>query len=341
MEMAVRRRTVDRGLESVEKATEAKINIVGIGGCGNNIISAFYKKFPKNVKTIAVNTDSAVLKKTDADEKVLIGRYTHKGRGAQGVPDIGREAMEEDIETVLRALDENVDIVIGIAGMGGGTGSGGLPVLMREIGLRNKETIKISVVTLPMREEGEERKRNAQFSLKETLETSDVTVVNANDLAMEKAKSVDLNYAFSMVNRKIERSIYALVKMQSSETGPGYVNVDLSNFARISYQSGLGFIGVGRGRYIFEAFDDALQDDYAKSDLTEAKGAIIYFEGKSVDLRVDQMREATDILSRRYRIPTVFMGVRPTFEYPDVRVNLLVTQVRSHYVDDFLAELGL
>ncbi|MEM1521195.1 MAG: hypothetical protein QXK42_06615, partial [Candidatus Korarchaeum sp.] len=197
------------------------------------------------------------------------------------------------------------------------------------------------VVTLPMKEEGEERRRNAQFSLRETMEVSDVTIVNANDLAMERARSVDLNYAFSLVNRKIERSIYALVKMQSTQTGPGYVNVDLSNFSRISYQSGLGFIGVGRGQYIFQAFDDALQDDYAKCDLTEAKGAVIYFEGKSVDLRVDQMREATDILSRRYRIPTVFMGVRPTFEYPDVRVNLLVTQVRSQYVDDFLAELGL
>lgn len=339
--MAVRRRGVDRGLEDVEKATEAKINIIGIGGCGNNIVNAFYKKFPKNVKTIAVNTDSAVLRKTEADEKVLIGRYTHKGRGAQGVPDIGREAMEEDIESVLKALDERVDLVIGIAGMGGGTGSGGLPVLMREIGLRNRDAIKISVVTLPMKEEGEERRRNAQFSLRETLEVSDVTIVNANDLAMERAKSVDLNYAFSLVNRKIERSIYALVKMQSTQTGPGYVNVDLSNFARISYQSGLGFIGVGRGQYVFQAFDDALQDDYARCELTEAKGAIIYFEGKSVDLRVDQMREVTDILSRRYRIPTVFMGVRPTFEYSDVRVNLLVTQVRSRYVDDFLAELGL
>ncbi|RDD53187.1 MAG: hypothetical protein BA066_05750 [Candidatus Korarchaeota archaeon NZ13-K] len=339
--MAVRRRGVDRGLEEAERVSEARINIVGIGGCGNNIVSAFYKKFPKNVKTIAVNTDSAVLRKAEADEKVLIGRYTHKGRGAQGVPDIGREAMEEDIESVLRALDEKVDIVIGIAGMGGGTGSGGLPVLMREIGLRHRDAIKISIVTLPMREEGEERRRNAQFSLRETIDTSDVTIVNANDLAMEKARSVDLNYAFSLVNRKIERSVHALVKMQSTETGPGYVNVDLSNFSRISYQSGLGFIGVGRGQYIFQAFDDALQDDYAKCDLTEAKGAIIYFEGKSVDLRVDQMREATDILSRRYRIPTVFMGVRPTFEYPDVRVNLLVTQVRSTYVDDFLAELGL
>ncbi len=339
--MAVRRRGVDRGLEDVERVTEARINIVGVGGCGNNIVSAFYKKFPKNVKTIAVNTDSAVLRKVEADEKVLIGRYTHKGRGAQGVPDLGREAMEEDIEAVLRALDERVDIVIGIAGMGGGTGSGGLPVLMREVGMRQRDAIKISVVTLPMREEGEERRRNAQFSLRETMEVSDVTIVNANDLAMEKARSVDLNYAFSLVNRKIERGVYALVKMQSTETGPGYVNVDLSNFSRISYQSGLGFIGVGRGQYIFQAFDDALQDDYAKSDLTEAKGAIIYFEGKSVDLRVDQMREATDILSRRYRIPTVFMGVRPTFEYPDVRVNLLVTQVRSQYVDDFLAELGL
>lgn len=340
MDMAIRRRIGDRGLESIEKGTEAIINVVGIGGCGNNIVSAFYRKLPKNVKTIAVNTDAAVLKKTDADEKVLIGRFTHKGRGAQGVPDIGREAMEEDIENVLRALDEKVDVVIGIAGMGGGTGSGGLPVLMREIGLRKREAIKISVVTLPMKEEGEERRRNAQFSLKETIDVSDVTVVNANDLAMEKARSVDLNYAFSMVNRKIERSIYALVKMQSAETGPGYVNVDLSNFARISYQSGLGFIGVGRGQYIFQAFEDALLDDYAQCDLTEAKGAVIYFEGKSVDLRVDQMREAADVLSSRFRIPTVFMGVRPTFEYPDVRVNLLVTQVRSRYVEDFLAEFG-
>ncbi|RLG42048.1 MAG: hypothetical protein DRO05_02265 [Thermoproteota archaeon] len=340
--MSFRRRELERSLAREEKRATAKVNIVGVGGCGNNIISNLYRmKLPSFVRLIAVNTDAAVLRNAQADEKILIGRFTHKGRGAQGVPELGRQAMEEDVEQVLDVLDEGLDLFIGVAGLGGGTGTGGLPVLLREVGLRYRETIKMAIVTLPLKEEGEERRRNAQFGLKEVLEAADMTVVNANDLVLQKIRGGDITYAFKVMDRRLGRAISAIVRMQDYSTGPGVINVDFSNFQRLAFRSGLGFIGVGMGNTILEAVEDALTDDFAQCDLTDAKGAIIYYEGRELALDISQMRSATDSLSRRYRIRTIFMGVRPSWELTNVRASIVASSVSSRYVSDFLAELGL
>ena len=338
--MAVRRRVMQRRMEEEARLAAVRINVVGIGGCGNNIVTSLWGKVPERyVKLIAVNTDAAVLRKSRAHEKVLIGRFSMRGRGAQGVPELGEKAMEEDIEMVFSAMDDNVDLIIGVAGLGGGTGTGGLPPFFRDCNYKFPNAVKMAVVTLPMTEEGEERRRNAQFALRELLDVADVVLVNANDLALERAKIADITYAFDLVNRKILRSIRSIIRMQSYEVGPGIINVDFSNFYRICYKSGLGFAGVGRGLDVISSLEDALRDDYADTNLTDSKGAIAYFEGRSLDLDVSQVKAATNALSRRFRIPTVFVGIRPTWDLPELRVTLFATSVKSRYVENFLAEL--
>ena len=338
---SVGRREEIRRLMREEERAFVKVNVVGLGGCGNNTINNLAKEKLEAVKLVAVNTDAAVLRRTNADERILIGRFTHKGRGARGVPQLGKESMEESVEEALATIDPELDLLIAAAGMGGGTGTGALPVMLREVGLKYRDAVKLAIVTLPLKEEGEERRRNAQLGLKEVLDAADFTVVNANDLALEKMRGADITYAFKTMDRRLARSIAAIVRMQAQTTDPGVINVDFSNFQRLARESGLGFIGVGRGADLTDSMEDAMKDDYAESDVTRAMGSIIYFEGSELSLDVGQVRSVTGSFIKRFGIPTLFIGLRPKWGMKDIRTSLVVSTIKSKYVDSFLADLAM
>ncbi len=312
-----------------------RINVVGVGGCGNNIIDTLYK-LGVPAKLIAMNTDAAVLHKTSAHKRVLLSSLTGLPRGAHGAPEVGAKAMEDSLVEAINAIDRDVDVVIGIAGLGGGTGTGGLPVLFRALGKERRGVLKIAIVTLPFTEEGEERVRNAQIGLQELLEASDAVIPNANDVLAEKVGSITMPYAFKMMDKKVARVVEALVRLQSPETGPGVINVDFSNIKRLFTHAGICFVGVGTGRRIYDAFTKALQDDYAESDLTNAHGAILYYEGREIYLDLTQIRNTVRHVSERFNISTVFFGIRPDWKMTEIRASVIATGVKSYYVDKFL-----
>jgi len=318
-----------------ERRAAVKINVVGVGGCGNNAINNLYKlRLP--AKLIAMNTDAPVLRKTAADKKVLLSGLTEIPRGAHGVPDVGAKAMENSIEDAIAAIDKDVDAVIGVAGLGGGTGTGGLPVLFRELAVRRKDALRIAVVTLPFKEEGDERVKNAQMGLQELLECSDTVIPNANDVLAEKMGGVTMTYAFKVMDKKIARVVEALVRLQSPETGPGIINVDFSNVKRIMRNARVSFAGVGEGRRVYDAFTKALKDDYAETDLSTSHGMVLYYEGKEVYLDMSQIRSTINYITNNFGTSTVFFGIRPTWELAEVRASLIACGVRSNYVDEFL-----
>lgn len=336
MSYRVRLREQLRYLAQKEREAAVKINIVGVGGCGNNAINNLSRlRLP--AKLIAMNTDSAVLRRTRCDVRVLLGGLSAEARGARGVPELGAQAMEESIEEAIGAIDENVDVIIGIAGLGGGTGTGGLPVLFRELRTRRPNALRIAVVTLPFKEEGEERIRNAQIGLRELMDVSDAIIVNANDVLAERLRGVSMAYAFKEMDKRIARIVEALVRMQSPMIGPGVINVDFSNVQRLMQNSGFCFVGVGDGPRIYDAYIRALSDDYARSRLEGARGAILMFEGRETLLDMTQIRNTTRQFSERYAIPTVFMGLRPTWDIVDVRVSVFVTSVKCDYVEEFMS----
>ena len=338
--MAYRRNALRR-LKAEEERAAIKVNVVGVGGCGNNCIGNLAKEELDGVKRIAVNTDAAVLRRTEANARVLIGQFTHKGRGARGVPMLGRESIEESIDEVLATIDPGLDLLVGVAGMGGGTGTGALPVLLREAGLRNGDAVKVAVVTLPFAEEGLERRKNAQLGLTEVLEEADMTIVNANDLVLSKARGADMTYAFKTMDKRLARAIAAIIRMQSTTQAPGVVNVDFSNFQRIAKQSGIGFIGVGSGPDPTYSLEDSMRDDYAKTNITGANGGILYFEASELDLNVTDVRQAANNLRNMYAIPTIFIGLKPIWGMKRVRTSLIACSVKSEYVDNYMADLGV
>jgi cell division GTPase FtsZ len=187
-----------------------------------------------------------------------------------------------------------------------------------------------------MQEEGEERHRNAQIGLREIVDSSDMYVINANDVLVENSRGITLPYAFRIMDKRLARVVNSICRMQSTTVAPGVINVDFSNFQRLAAGGGLGFIGVGEGGKVHSSMEDALSDDFAGCDLTGAREAIIYFEGKEFLLDSDEVRKATRHVSEHYRIPTVFMGMRPTWDLRDTRTTIIVSGVSSGYVDKFL-----
>ncbi len=339
MSFYLRKREEERFLEERELKSAVKINVVGIGGCGNNIISTLYRMgIP--AKLIAMNTDASVLRRTECHVRVLLGNPFSVSRGACGSPEIGAKAMEESIDEALNAIDEDVDVVIGIAGLGGGTGTGGLPVFFRELGLRKPNVLKIAVITFPLREEGIERRENARVGFQELVEVSDAIIPNANDILVERVRVLSITEAFRIMDRRVARIVDSLVRLQTPKLGPGIVNVDFSNIQKLMFKAGLCFVGVGFERTIYQAFMNALKDDFAYSELRNAKGAIVMFEGRELDLDVLQIRRVTRYISEDLGIKEVFMGIRPTYELHEVRVSLLVAGITSKYVDSFMGGEG-
>ncbi|RLF23048.1 MAG: hypothetical protein DRN15_07420 [Thermoprotei archaeon] len=322
-------------IEEMEKKSAVKINVVGVGGCGNNIIDALAKeRLP--VKLIAMNTDAAVLRRTQCHARVLLGNPLTLARGAHGSPEVGAKAMESSIDEAIAAIDEDVDMVIGIAGMGGGTGTGGLPVLFRELSIKRPRTLKVAVITLPFREEGFERLENARYGLREVMNVADAIIVNANDLLATRLRNVSMPEAFRIMNRRIVRIVEALVKLNSPEVGPGLINVDFSNVQRIMERSGICFAGVGVGRSVLESFTKAIRDDFAEADVAGGRGALILFEGRETALDMGQIRSVVRTLSDDLKIGEVFMGLRPTLGMVDIRTSLFITGAKSRYVERLL-----
>ena len=165
-------------LTEEEAVNPVKIKIVGVGGCGNNMVNWIKEKGIKGAETIAINTDKQQLFYTKADKKILIGEGVTKGLGAGGDPKKGEMAARESIHKIKEAL-EGADMIYILAGLGGGTGNGAAPVIA-EIA-KSLDALTIAVVTLPFKREGYKRFEKAEMGLIRLKENSDSVIVIDNN----------------------------------------------------------------------------------------------------------------------------------------------------------------
>ena len=332
--MARRILEAQRLAEIVSKRAVLKIAVLGIGGCGCNTITNL-ERTGIDVPTVAVNTDAAVLYKTKAKYRVLIGEAVTRGRGSAGSPALGREIMSREAEKVIANV-RDAELYILTAGLGGGTGTGGILALTEYIKENMKDKLVWTVVTTPFSSEGAERIRNAKVALAELLDLADVVLVNFNDILKQKMGSRSLQQAFREMDKHLVTVITALTSLQYTEPTPGLVNVDFSNVERLTRRSGLGFVGVGQGSRLLSAFENALEQNYCEADLTGAKGAIVYMEGTQAMLKTSEVDEITNLLTSKYGISTIFWGVRYNWKLYNPRVMLLAAGVKSSLVDQYL-----
>jgi cell division protein FtsZ len=221
-----------------------KITVIGIGGAGGNAINTIAKQNIKNIECIAINTDSQALESVNCASKLQIGIQATNGMGTGSNPEIGKASAEESIEQILDATKES-DIVFLIAGLGGGTGSGALPIIAQF--LQEQQILTVGIVTKPFMFEGARRMNIATSSMEFIEDSIDtlITIPNQKLFEMEDSENASLYDAFERINMVISDCIKAV-----SETiyNTGNINVDFADIKSIMTGMGRAVIGIGRGK---------------------------------------------------------------------------------------------
>ena len=218
-----------------------RITVLGIGGAGCNTINALLPAWYEQVACVAINTDLKALETSKAPYKVQIGVKSTKGLGSGANPELGKRAAEEDLPEILE-LVKNSDIVFLIGGLGGGTGSGALPVIAHA--LKERDVLSIAVVTKPFLFEGKRRMvvaDEAEVALRKQVDTL-ITIPNEK-LLRAADKNLSLINAFEMINSVISQFVKSIADII---TKPGYVNVDFADLKAIMKGRGLAIMGTGR-----------------------------------------------------------------------------------------------
>jgi cell division protein FtsZ len=311
------------------KAGKANIKIVGVGGCGCNMVTWLYNKGINGATVFAANTDALHLSVTKADEKILIGKELTRGLGCGGQPNKGREAAKEAIVDVKKMV-AGADMVFVLTGMGGGTGTGAAPVIAQLA----KETgaVVIGVVTMPFESE-KARIDKAEFGLQELREGTDTCIVLDNNRLVDIAGQLPIEQAFAVANELVSTMCKGIVE---TITLPSLINLDYADVSTIMRGGGVAVIGIGEADTqdrVNEAVKQALTHPLLDVDYQGATGALIHITC-GPDLKLEEFdligRTVSEHLSPEAQ---VIIGARINKEFVGkVRVITIMTGVKSPYV---------
>jgi len=324
----------DAGLKEFVDRVRAKIVIMGLGGAGSNTVTRLNALGIEDAITIAANTDGQHLLESVADRKILLGRELCGGSGAGGDPRIGEEAAKESIPELREALD-GTDILFLMAGLGGGTGTGGAPVvaeLAKELG-----AVVVSIVTLPFTAEGRKKREIALSGLQNLAKSSDTIVVINNDRILEIARDLPLHQAFLVSDEIMARSVKGIVELV---TKPGLINVDLADLRTVLEGGGPALLAFGESdgeNRAIEAIDDALSNPLLEADISGGKAGIVNITC-GADFSLQEMEQIVEtVVGALEPDANVIWGARIDDSLRGaVQVLLVVTGVRNPYLEEVL-----
>ena len=218
----------------------AVIRVVGVGGAGLNAINRMVDAGISQVEFVAINTDHQQLRMSEAPVKIDIGRDTTKGLGSGSDPEIGRKAAEEHYDEIKDAL-RGSDLVFVTAGEGGGTGSGGAPVVARIA--RELGALAVGIVTLPFRFEGTRRRASAEAGTEALREACDTLIVIPNDRLLEVLdRSTSMVDAFKIADDVLRQGVQGITDLI---TMPGLINLDFADVRTVMSNGGSALMGIG------------------------------------------------------------------------------------------------
>ncbi len=273
----------------------ANIKVIGVGGAGGNAVSSMVQSddFGK-VDFVLANTDNQALAGSAVEKTIQLGSKITKGLGAGSNPDVGRRAAEEDIEAIAHEI-QDCDILFLTGGLGGGTGSGALPVfaqIAKEMGV-----LSVAIVTKPFKFEGKRRMRHAQEAIEQLEQTVDTLIVVPNQKLLELADpKISMLDAFSLSNSVLKQAIKGISDII---TCPGHINVDFADVRSVMQGMGLALMGTGRAEGEGRAEQAALKA--ISSQLLEdvsifgAQGVLINITGNT-DLGLHEINEAASVV---------------------------------------------
>ncbi|MFB6203589.1 MAG: cell division protein FtsZ [Candidatus Nanohaloarchaea archaeon] len=315
--------------QNLDDIKDAKILVVGTGGAGNNQVTRIQKKNVEGAETVAINTDKQHLKMSSADRKILVGKELTKGLGAGGDPETGGRAVEEN-RAELRSLFKDADMVFLTAGLGGGTGTGTIPVLA-EIA-KKEDCIVIGTVTMPFSIEGA-RMSKAEDGLYQLRQHVDTAIVIENDRLLDIAGDMPLDQAFGVADELITTMIKGITETISK---PSLVNLDYADVEAVMNEGGVAVVGYGESNTNNkgeEAIHEALSNPLLDVEFEGANGALLHVAGGE-DLTLNEINDVgetvTDKLNQQAQ---VIWGARIREELQGkLRVISIITGVKSPYV---------
>ena len=300
-----------------------KIEVIGVGGGGNNAVNRMINSNIKGVEFVAINTDAQVLKKSDATTKLAIGQKLTNGFGAGANPQIGARAAEESIDEIKKIL-EDADMVFVTAGMGGGTGTGAAPVVARLA--REAGALTVGIVTKPFTFEGKRRMAQAIAGIKELSQYVDSLVVIPNDrlCQMPDTPRITLQNAFEIADGVLSqgtRSISDLINV------PSFINLDFADVSSVMKDAGYAHMGVGVGTGKDKAEDaarNAISSPLLESSIAGARGVLISVVASSDVSLADVEIASTMISAEAAPDANVIWGVNFDDEMDDsMRVTII------------------
>nr|WP_245346613.1 cell division protein FtsZ [Arthrobacter stackebrandtii] len=271
----------------------AVIKVVGIGGGGVNAVNRMIDVGLRGVEFIAINTDAQALLMSDADVKLDVGRELTRGLGAGANPDVGRQAAEdhaEEIEEVLRGAD----MVFVTAGEGGGTGTGGAPVVARIA--RTLGALTIGVVTRPFTFEGRRRASSADSGIEALRDEVDTLIVIPNDRLLSISdRNVSVMDAFRSADQVLLSGVQGITDLI---TTPGLINLDFADVKSVMQGAGSALMGIGSARgedRAVKAAELAIASPLLEASIDGAHGVLLSVQGGS-DLGLFEINEAARLV---------------------------------------------
>ena len=298
------------------------IKVMGLGGGGQNAINRMIEFGISGVEFIAANTDRQALNNCAAKTKILIGQQTRRGLGAGGNPENGEVAAEESVNDLRDAL-QGADMVFVTAGMGGGTGTGAIPVAARvakELGI-----ITVGIVTSPFTFEGTKRWKNAQAGIAKLREHCHSLIVVPNDKLIDIAqRNVAFTDALRVADEVLRQGVQGMAELI---TRASLINVDFANICSLMQLPGGAFLAVGDGKgpnKTTDAVNQMLNHRLLDAEtLAQASGVLVHFTGGN-DLSLFDMNQAITMIRERISDEAQFvMGVM-TDENMTGRVQIIL-----------------
>ena len=300
------------------------LKVVGIGGAGNNVVNRMVKSGTQGVEFVAINTDKQALSVSNADQKIQIGEKMTHGQGAGSDPEVGKRSAEESRNDIAKAL-ENADMVFITAGMGGGTGTGGAPIvadLAREAGI-----LTVGVVTKPFKFEGKRRMDQANEGIKELLGKVDSLLIIPNDrLKFATDQKITLANAFEIADDVLHQAVTSISDLIKNT---GFINLDFADVTTIMKNAGFAHMGVGhaagKGK-AEEAARMAVASPLMETSINGAHGVLINITG-SEDMGLDDIEAAASLVQEAaHPDANIIFGASfdPAME-DEIRVTVIAT----------------
>jgi cell division protein FtsZ len=303
----------------------AVIKVVGVGGGGSNAVNRMVDAGLGGVEFIAANTDAQALLVVDSDVKVQMGADSTRGLGAGANPEVGKSAAEESRDEMKDVL-KGADMVFITAGEGGGTGTGGAPIV-GEIAKSDLGALTVGVVTRPFGFEGRRRAEQAHIGIEELREQVDTLIVIENDRLLQVVeKKTSIMDAFKMADDILRQGVQGITDLI---TVPGIVNLDFADVRAIMNEAGSALMGIGTAsgeNRAAEAAHTAVSSPLLESSIEGATGVLLNISGPP-DLGLFEVNEAAEVVTGAadQNANVIFGAVIDESLKDEVRVTVIAT----------------